>query len=376
MAWGAGRPITRTSASARARIVFTRARWIVPVLTALAIVGPVRPFVLSAMTDAPHRLGVPSTERVRAGATDGGASWTVEVDLSDEVSQPFGLPDVAPPSTSKRHALIVGINNARGGKPLPGSLTDAKNMRNALLMYGFKDENIRMLLEGSASRDAIRRELASLATRTPSNGIAVFAVATHTRRYGGNNELLTADGLRISAGELASRLGAVRSRMWVALPTCYAAGYALPGIVGRDRVATFASSADRPSYQLGEAGSFLILNMVRHAMIERQAPGSVEDAFHWAKNTLEETSPDNVPSMSDGIPGDFVLGRVDAADPDEPAKPSAEGWSTQARPAPDEREGARTVRSAPDGPPDGSQTSGRGSGGVGVCGSFRARCDH
>ena len=81
-----------------------------------------------------------------------------------------------------------------------------------------------MLVETSATRAAIRDELSSLASRTPSNGIAVFAVATHTRRYGGQNELLTADGLRISAGELASRLGAVRSRMWVALPTCYSGG--------------------------------------------------------------------------------------------------------------------------------------------------------
>ena len=348
-----------------------------PVAAALALVGPARPFVLSAMTDAPQAVGVPSTDRLREGTTDVGASWTVEVDLSDEVSQPFGVPDVEPPSTSKRHALIIGINNARGGKPLPGSVTDAKNMRNALLMYGFKDENIRMLLEGSASRDAIRRELSSLAARTPSNGIAVFAVATHTRRSGGNNELLTADGLRISAGELSARLGAVRSRMWVALPTCYAAGYALPGIVGRNRVATFASAADRPSYQLGDAGSFLILNMVRHAMIERQAPGSVEDAFHWAKNTLEETSPDNVPSMSDGIPGDFVLGRVDAADRPGPDKPSAEGWSTQAQAPPDDGARTETVRTEPetDTSQDAEPSSG-GSDGVGVCGSFRARCDH
>jgi hypothetical protein len=361
------------------RPVRARLRWIVPVATALVFIGPGRPFVLSAMTDAPHRVGSAGSERLPA-PRDAGA-WTVDVDLSDEVSQPFGVPDVEPPSTSKRHALIVGINNARGGKPLPGSLTDAKNMRNALLMYGFKDENIHMLLEGRATRGAILGELSSLAARTPANGVAVFAVATHTRRSGGQNELLTADGLRVSAGELASRLGAVRSRMWVVLPTCYAAGYALPGIVGRDRVATFASAADRPSYQLGDAGSFLVLNMVRRAMIERQAPASVEDAFHWAKNTLEETSPENVPSMSDGIPGDFVLGRVDADGPQGPTRPSAEGWRTQARPEPYEREGRETVRTppeAPEGSPDGTESPSRSSSssGFGVCGSYRARCDH
>jgi hypothetical protein len=348
-----------------------RARWIIPILM-LAGLGPGRPFVLTAMTDAPQPVGIASTDRGRFGANDVG-SWSVELDLADEVSAPDGGPAAVPPSTSKRHALIVGINNAKGGKPLPGSVTDAKNMRKALLMYGFKDENIRVLVEGSASRAAILDELSSLAARTPSNGVAVFAVATHTRRYAGTNELLTADGLRISAGELASRLGAVRSRMWVALPTCYAAGYALPGIVGRDRVATFASSADRPSYQLGDAGSFLILNMVRRAMLERQAPGSVEDAFHWAKNTLQETSPDNVPSMSDGIPGEFVLGRIDAGDP-QATRPSGEGWSTQAQPEP--YGGRETVRGSPDEPEAAEPSRRSSSGGVGVCGSFRARCDH
>jgi hypothetical protein len=357
--------------------VFRRRRWrIALVAIALALLGPGRPFVLTAMTETPSSVGMRSTERVHSEADEGG-SWTVEVDLADEVSQPFGVPDVDPQATSKRHALIVGINNARGGKPLPGSVTDARNLRKALLMYGFKDENIRMLVETSATREAIRNELSSLASRTPSNGIAVFAVATHTRRYGGQNELLTSDGLRISAGELASRLGAVRSRMWIALPTCYSAGYALPGIVGPNRIATFASSADRPSYQLGDAGSFLILNMVRRAMLERQAPASVEDAFHWAKNELEETSPENVPNMSDGIRGDLVLGHVDAADPPEGAS-----TTFSARPegpsVPYEPERRETVRATPEDPADeqaSSQSSG-GSGGVGVCGTFRARCNH
>ena len=343
---------------------------------ALAVFGPGRPFVLTALTGHPSAVVSPVSDRDRAPIAGTVGTWSVSVDLADEVSQPFRAPDVEPPSTSKRHALIVGINNARGGRPLPGSLTDAKNMRKALLMYGFSDENIRVLVESSATREAIRRELTSLAARTPSNGIAVFAVATHTRRYGGQNELLTADGLRISASELASRLGAVRSRMWIALPTCYSAGYALPGIVGRDRIATFASSADRPSYQLGEAGSFLILNMVRRAMLERQAPRSVEHAFHWAKNELERNSPENVPSMSDGIAGEFVLGQMDAGDPGavEGARFSAQ---PESQPPPYEPERQQTARAAPEEGAEASEpASGRSGRSVGVCGSYRARCDH
>ena len=353
-----------------------RSRRIVLAALALAILGPGRPFVLTAMTDAPSDAALPSTAHIRTASAPAGGTWKVSVDLADEVSAPVRA--VQAPSTSKRHALIVGINNARGGRPLPGSVTDAKNLRNALLMYGFKDENIHMLVERSATREAIRSELSSLAARTPSNGIAVFAVATHTRRYAGQNELLTADGLRISSGELASRLGAVRSRMWIALPTCYSAGYAKPGIVGPGRIATFASAADRKSYQLGDAGSFLILNMVRRAMLERQAPKSVESAFRWAREELEHSSPENVPIMSDGIAGDLVLGSIDAADPPADVRMYAAPRDDQAPPySPDRRE---TARDAPDesSRTDGTaETSSQGSsGGVGVCGSFRARCDH
>jgi hypothetical protein len=209
---------------------------------------------------------------------------------------------------SKRTALIVGINRAKGGRPLPGSITDATNMRDALLGYGFRESNITMLLEGRATRSAILSHMDRLATRTPKDGIAVFAVASHTRRRGGTNELLTADGKRISSWEMASRLGKVRAPMWVALPTCYAGGYAIPGITGPNRVATFASPSNQPTYQLGTAGSYLIINMVKEGMIQGRAPDSVEDAFAYAKRTLEREHPNRVPTMSDGIAGDLVLG--------------------------------------------------------------------
>jgi caspase domain-containing protein len=352
-----------------------RIRRLAILATAVALLGPGRPLVLMAMFDSSEPAMVGSNDRVQTGTDADGGRWSVAVDLTDEVSDAWThgttLPAVSP---AGRHALIVGINNARGGRPLPGSVTDAKNLRDALLMYGFKRENITMLLDGAASRAAIRAGLDSLAQRTPTDGIAVFAVATHTRRHGGQNELLTADGLRISASELALSLGRVRSRLWTALPTCYSAGYALPGIVGPNRIATFASSADEPSYQLGEGGSFLILNMVRKAMIERQAPTSVEDAFRWARDTLKEESPSNVPTMSDGIPGELRLGRVpvDVREPGDPVAPP--GWSYEAR-------AERTTYTPQDGPeaPEGAPAATPAPGsddGFGVCGSFQYRCDH
>jgi hypothetical protein len=209
---------------------------------------------------------------------------------------------------AKRTALIIGINNAQGASPLPGSVRDAMNLHDALIGYGFREENITLLLDGQATKPAILAGLRSLAARTPSNGVAVFAAATHTSRWGGTNSLATAEGERISAGVLAAHLREVRAAAWVALPTCYAEGYALPGIVGFNRVATFASSADRESYQAGDSGSFLFIHMVRRAMLEGRAPLSVESAFNFAHSELSRRHPEFVPSMNDGYPGDLVLG--------------------------------------------------------------------
>lgn len=209
---------------------------------------------------------------------------------------------------ANRTAVIVGINHAQGTPPLPGSVTDARHLHAALVGYGFSESNITMLLEGQATRPAILAALRSMADRTPSSGIAVFAIATHTRRSGGSNSLATAEGGRITASELASHLGAVRGRVWTALPTCYAGGYALPGIVGANRIATFSSSANDQSYQVGDAGSFLFIHMVRRAMLEGRAPYSVESAFSFARDEIEREHPEHVPSMSDGVEEDLVLG--------------------------------------------------------------------
>ena len=271
-----------------------------------------------------------------------------------------------PAAASERTAVIVGINHAQGTTPLPGSVRDARNLHAALLGYGFRDENITLLLEGQATRSAILGALGSLAQRTPASGVAVVAIATHTKRSGGTNLLATADGGRISTAELASHLSAVRSPAWVALPTCYAGGYAKPGIVGYNRVATFASSEDRMSYQAGSAGSFLFIHMVRRAMIEGRSPASVESAFEFARAELERDFPEYVPSMSDGVPGDLVLGtpaHVTRSARWEPSSgPSAEGESTY------QTDRHRSAEASPTPPPR------RRTGDVGVCGRFSFNC--
>jgi hypothetical protein len=244
-----------------------------------------------------------------------------------------------------RTALIIGINQAGDGAPLFGSITDARNVETALGLYGFAPKDVSMLLEGEATREAILHELDKLADRTAPDGIAVFAVATHTRIRGGVNEILTADGLQVSAHELAERLGRVQANTLVLLPTCYAAGYDLAGITGPRRLAIFASRARERGYQQGEAGSYLVQYVVREAMVKGHAPDTVQESFRYAEERLRIEYPNRVPIMSDGIGKDLVLGRwagdrpprIQAADSDTPEPSPSPGWRNR----PPSRDGMR-----------------------------------
>jgi len=304
---GAGR---RVYALIHRKALAAKARRVVPSIVLFAV------FASLALIELPFQpqSKAPTQESARSidltAASDLGAPGFASVSVSDMPIHTLAPGSLPPPPVEKRHALLIGINNAVGGSPLEGAVTDALNVKEALLDYGFLERNITTLLDGQATRAAILKGLDDLAKVTPASGVAVVAIAAHSRRYGGIDQLLAADGARVDSTEIASRLQRLRSRAWIALPTCFAAGYALPGIVGHNRVATFASSGESESYELGSAGSYLIIDMVRRAIIERQAPYSVESAFDWAKQTLERTNPDRVPLMSDGVDGDLVLGDV------------------------------------------------------------------
>ncbi len=102
---------------------------------------------------------------------------------------------LAPAGSQQRTALIIGINKAAGAEALAGAVPDAKNIRTALLRYGFPDGNIKMLLDGEATRPAIISELRSLAARTSPSGIAVFGLASHS----GKTSFRSVEGARITA---------------------------------------------------------------------------------------------------------------------------------------------------------------------------------
>jgi len=214
-----------------------------------------------------------------------------------------------------RTALIVGIAHAAGNTVIDGADTDAQNVRDALIKYGFPPQNIQTLLEGQATRGAVLAGLRSLAARTSRNGIAVFSVAAHSS----TDSFRTIEGARVTKYEVANALGSIRGRVWSVFAMCYAGSYAVPGITGPGRVATFSSAANELTWESGSAGSDLVRLMVHDAMLDGKAPRSVESAFDYAKTAMNAVG--HSPVMSDGVPGDLVLGAIAPPPPPAPVAP-------------------------------------------------------
>lgn len=257
----------------------------------------------------PASRGVPLTEEPAPPSRSNAAvsfEATDEAPAVEPVDAQPQVPPLSPPRRTKT-ALIIGINDEDAADPLSSAVTDALYVREALYRYGFRPEDVTVLLEDQATRPQVLDELRRLADRTPSSGLAVFAWSGH----GGSKSLRTAEGARLHAGELSSALSAVPSPMWVSLAACNAGAYALPGIVGPGRVATFSSQADQRTYE-ATRGSHLMLQMVRYGMIDGHAAASVEEAFAFAERSISEVNPQRAPVMFDGVAGDLVLGPVPA----------------------------------------------------------------
>jgi len=200
-----------------------------------------------------------------------------------------------------RTALIIGVGNPVGATALPGADADARNERQALINDGFPAPNIQMLLDSQATRNNILAALASLANRTSRNGIAVFGVSTHSSQ----TSFRTYEGNRIQRSEVASALGRVPGRVLSIFAVCYADSYNTPGVTGANHLAVFSSAGGEETWE-NSAGSDFIRAFVGEAMLQHKAGNSVEAAFAYAQHEMLANNSGH-PSMSDGVPGSFVL---------------------------------------------------------------------
>jgi hypothetical protein len=212
-----------------------------------------------------------------------------------------------PPAGPGTWAVIVGINDYPGsGHDLLASVNDARDVDAALARLGVPADHRVLLLDGAASSCGIRTALDWLVARATPDSTAVFFYAGHARKPG-NRVIVAADGSLISDAELGDSLGRLQARRaWVAMATCYGAGFTQ--MLAPGRILTGAAGADDLAYEaVGADRSFMVEYMVHRAILEGAAPSSVEAAYAYARNALQVDDPARVPVQIDQTPGELDL---------------------------------------------------------------------
>ncbi len=214
-----------------------------------------------------------------------------------------------PPASAGTWAVIVGIDDYPGSDhDLRSSVNDAREVDTALSVLGVPSANRLALLNGEASSCGIRSALDWLVARASPEATAVFFFAGHARILGsGARAVMAADGSPITDGELGSGLSGLQARRaWIAMATCYGAGFT--AVLGPGRVLTGAAGPNDLAYEALDSDlSYMVDYMVRRAIIGGGAPQSVEAAFAYAQDGLGRTAAARVPVQIDDAPGELDL---------------------------------------------------------------------
>lgn len=212
-------------------------------------------------------------------------------------------------------AAVVGINDYPGTRSdLRSAVNDATDVDEALDRFGVPAEHRLVLTDADASRPAILAAADWLVAHASSDATAVFFYAGHARRVSSSTQsIVGSDGATIRDVELRDRLAPLRAKQtWIGMAACYGGGF--DELVAPGRILTAAAGRDQLAYENASFGrSYMVEYMVRQAMIERAAPGSVQTAFDYAASSLARDYPQRAPVAIDHAGGPVELGRLSAA---------------------------------------------------------------
>lgn len=243
---------------------------------------------------------------------------------SPPAAPPFQLRPgwVAGPPAGGVWAVIIGIDDYPGSRfDLRASVNDASDVDAALAAYGVASDRRLVLRNTQADARTITDTLRWLVARASADATAVVFFAGHVRKLGAGSEaIVAADGGVVADVEVADLLRPLAARRaWIALASCYSGGFT--EVLAPGRILTAASDASSLAYENEAYGrSYLVEYMVRRAMLQAEAPATVEEAFAWAADRLRAEHPDRVPVQYDQLDGELRLGPAPAA-PAPPARP-------------------------------------------------------
>lgn len=220
--------------------------------------------------------------------------------------------DISMSHMKSAHALLIGIAEYHSIRPLSKTTNDAKDFFDTLVKNGYPQQNLHLLLDQSATKANISRELNYLAECTnPDSTVIIFFSGHGAQMLGGFSpgeylcpveaELNRIKETCISDAEMTSALRAIRvSRLIVFLDACHSGGvgetkdpnaYVKAGLseeaynrladTGGGRVIIASCKPNEVSWELSEMRN----GIFTHYLIEGMSGGAARsDGTIWVSN--------------------------------------------------------------------------------------------
>lgn len=306
------------------------------------------------VTGRPGAHPLPDAAQVAPSAGEMGAPDPGPVASGDRPLTPpplsIGAASATPPdpaiagpaaeSSGGTWAVVIGINTYPGGGAynLESAVNDANDMTTALEDMGVPADHVLELRNGAATASGIRSSTDWLVSRAGPGATAVFFYAGHTEKFSSSTEALVgADGSEVTNGELAGRFsGLGASKAWFVIAACFGGGF--DNLLAPGRIVTAAADANHLAYENETFHrSYLVEYMIRQAMIEGRAPGSVQNAFTYAVSAIHHDYPGREPVEADDLGGPLDLAQangVPGPTPPAPAPPATPPANAPAPPQP------------------------------------------
>ena len=198
-------------------------------------------------------------------------------------------------------AVMIGVNDYPGSKhDLRSAVADAADVDLALSRMGVPADHRLVLTDGQASADVIELAADWLVAHAGPDAVAVFFFAGHIKKLSSGTEAMVgSDGKNVTDATLAERLRGLQARRaWISLAACFGGGFTETLAPGR--VLSAAAGANSLAYENASFGrSYMVQFMIREAFIDNRAPGSVQDAFVYARDSIARDYPGREPVQFD-----------------------------------------------------------------------------
>jgi hypothetical protein len=217
-----------------------------------------------------------------------------------------GPAEAAPRPDAQKWAVLVGVSEYQPPTvPTAGSANDARDMRTVLLRNGWREDHIRVLVDGDATGAEIRSALDWLVAKSTPDSFSVFHYSGHTKQAqsgfdDGDAEewdefLWSVDNQFISDGEFAGWMRRLQGNAWINVSNCEAAGFD-DGVSAPNRLFTAASQEDEKGYERYDTKRSIYTGLLTDAFLngrgdsDRDKTVSIQEAFAYAAENAPRQS--------------------------------------------------------------------------------------